>query len=142
MRVSMMVTCNLCLALMPLRPLLLLLIIMLPDRNLTMSSSFQVERIEEQKSRDNNVVASTRDVTSAMTEEQQECVNDEQYDYYLIQARELIPPPVESIENGDTESADWWMEHSALLQRAWTQWHQQQQQQRLLPPLNLSLIHI
>ena len=142
MRVSMMVTCNLCLALMPLRPLLLLLIIMLPDRNFTMSSSFQVKRIEEQKSRDNNVVASTRDVTSAMTEEQQECVNDEQYDYYLIQARKLIPPPVESIENGDTESADWWMEHSALLQRAWTQWHQQQQQQRLLPPLNVNSILI
>jgi hypothetical protein len=141
----MMIKCNLCLALLPLRPLLLLLIMMLPDRNFTMSSlsSFQVKRIEEQQSRDNNVVVvSTRDATSAMTEEQQECDSDERYDY-LIQARKLIPPPVESIENGDIESADWWMEHSALLQRAWFQWHQQQQQQqRLLPPLTVNSILI
>jgi hypothetical protein len=140
MSVSMMINkCNLCLALLPLRPLLLLLIIMLPGRNFTMSSSFQVKRIEEQQSRDSNVVMSKRDVTTAMTEEQQECVNDEQYDY-LIQARKLIPPPVASTENGDIESADWWMEHSALLQRAWIQWHQQQQ--RLLPPLNVNSILI
>ncbi|MGK3753168.1 MAG: hypothetical protein ACI8RD_005475 [Bacillariaceae sp.] len=142
----MMMKCNLCLALLPLRSLLLLLIILHSHRNYILSSSFQVIRIEEQQSsRDNVVVVITRDVTSATTEEQQECDSNEQYDY-LSKARKLIPPPVESIENGDIESIDWWMEHSALLQRAWIQWHQQQkqkqQQKRLLLPLNVNSITI
>mmetsp|Transcript_1544 Transcript_1544/g.3582 ORF Transcript_1544/g.3582 Transcript_1544/m.3582 type:complete len:441 (-) Transcript_1544:302-1624(-) len=40
----------------------------------------------------------------------------------LEEALNLEPPAATSVEGGDTEGSEWWLEHEGLLRSAWKQW--------------------
>mmetsp|Transcript_21172 Transcript_21172/g.23743 ORF Transcript_21172/g.23743 Transcript_21172/m.23743 type:complete len:419 (+) Transcript_21172:75-1331(+) len=106
-----------------LRQVLFLLIISVPNKS-NIVLSFDIEKFEVSRENNNNVVVggTTRNGTSTVVSECDNAIYGS-----LNAARKLIPPPVESIENGDTESVEWWMEHSILLNNAWTQWKKEQE---------------
>ncbi|KAL3905781.1 MAG: hypothetical protein SGILL_009538, partial [Bacillariaceae sp.] len=54
-------------------------------------------------------------------------------------ATKLKPPIAAVTAQGEAEGSEWWLEHEALLGKAWLEW--EETTKGLLPPLNASLIH-
>jgi len=108
------------------RQVIFVLIMLVPNKGYVVLSSFETEKFEVKKENNNNVVVGGTNFTSTVELKNQEC--DNEIYSSLAAARKLIPPPVESIENGDMESTEWWMEHSTLLNNAWTQWKKEQEE--------------
>jgi len=60
-------------------------------------------------------------------------------DESILETARALEPPVPSVTaDGDTEGAEWWLEHGDLLRSAWTAWYRRNRQR--LPPLGPGLI--
>ena len=59
----------------------------------------------------------------------------------IEQVQLLTPPMATSIQGGDIENAEWWLEHEPLLQSAWNEWDEQQHSLSL-PTLDEGLIDV